>query len=208
MKTFLPSNTRKSLFALSDMLPGTCTALRGHNNGCMHTPNKSWLFQSFPYMNTFIIQVSSLISTTVTTVTHWNLLWSETKWHEQYRSSYSIFPSNNLESTFKRRNIKILHNNILLENKELKFCIDFLSKCSAADMKEQYLSILSVLQRLNINVLITINTGMMTCNFSCIFIFYQCHIIFWYWNIELEFKILCDILSPSSLFCWEMLNPL
>lgn len=167
MKTFLPSNTRKSLFALSDMLPGTCTALRGHNNGCTHLTSHG-SFNRF-LMNTFIIQVSSLISTTVTTATHWNLLWSETNWHEQYRSSYSIFPSNNLESTFKRRNIKILHNNILLENKELKFCIDFLSKCSAADMKEQYLSILSVLQRLNINVLITINTGMMTCNFSCIF---------------------------------------
>lgn len=57
-KTFLPSNTRKSLFALGDELQGTCTAI----NGCMHTTTSHGSFNRF-LMNTFIIhvQVSSLI---------------------------------------------------------------------------------------------------------------------------------------------------
>lgn len=70
--------------------------------------------------------------------------------NEQYRSFYSILLSNNFENTFKRRNIKILHNNIVSENGGLKLCIDLLSTYSSADMKQQYLNILFVLQRLRI----------------------------------------------------------
>lgn len=91
--------------------------------------------------------------------------------NEQYRSFYSILLSNNFENTFKRRNIKILHNNIVSENGGLKLCIDLLSTCIQFCRYEATIFEHSfcLTKAQNINVLITIITSMMTCNFSCIF---------------------------------------